>query len=89
MSSLSIPDRENPRKIEFYNLDVSTLNGPWRELLREYSGIPDGEVDGHVEAMVSLQSYTMRKWLTWKESESIQSGKIHEDILYLLIANVN
>jgi hypothetical protein len=48
----SIPNSENPRKIEFYTLDASSLNGPWRELLREYSGIPDREVDGHVEAMV-------------------------------------
>jgi hypothetical protein len=48
----SIPNSENPRKIEFYTLDASSLNGPWRELLREYSGIPDQEVDGHVEAMV-------------------------------------
>jgi hypothetical protein len=54
MSSPSIPDRENPRKIEFYNLDASALNGPWRELLREYSGILDKEVDSHVEAIVSI-----------------------------------
>jgi hypothetical protein len=56
MSSLStVPDAENPRKIEFYNLNPSTLKGPWRELLLEYSGIPEEEIDGHVKAIVSCQ----------------------------------
>ena len=54
MSNLTdIPDRENPRKIEFYDLSVSTLKGPWRELLHDYSGIPIEEIDGHVQEIVS------------------------------------
>ena len=56
MSTLSdVPDVENPQKIEFYNLDPSTLKGSWRELLHEYSRIPDEEIDKHVEAIVSLR----------------------------------
>jgi hypothetical protein len=51
--SSSVPDAENSRKIEFYNLEASTIRGAGRELLRVYSGIPDEEIDSHVEAIVS------------------------------------
>jgi hypothetical protein len=49
---MSVPNSANPRKIEFYDLDASALTEPGRKLLREYSGIPDAEINSHVEAMV-------------------------------------
>ncbi|KAH8658446.1 hypothetical protein BX600DRAFT_552560 [Xylariales sp. PMI_506] len=45
----TVPDAENPRKIQFYDINASTLQGPWRQLLREYGGIPDQELDEHVQ----------------------------------------
>ena len=41
------------RTIEFYDVDASTLTESGRKLLREYSGIPEDEINSHVEAMVS------------------------------------
>ena len=45
------------RTLEFYDLDASTLTEPGRRLLREYSGIPEGEINHHVEAIVSRPNY--------------------------------
>ncbi|KAK0644352.1 hypothetical protein B0T16DRAFT_333808 [Cercophora newfieldiana] len=47
----AVPNSQNPRKIEFYDLDATALTEPGRKLLREYSGIPEAEINSHVEAM--------------------------------------
>jgi hypothetical protein len=43
----------NRRNIEFYDLDASTVKDSGRKLLCEYSGIPDNEIESHLESIVS------------------------------------
>jgi hypothetical protein len=76
MSNLNTPDSENPRKIEFYNLDPSSFKGSWRELLLGYSGIPGEEVNDHVEIIVSISISFETLHSLLVENESISSGKI-------------
>jgi len=52
-TAAAVPNSANPRKIEFYDLDASALTEPGRKLLREYAGVPDDEINDHVEAIVS------------------------------------
>jgi hypothetical protein len=46
---------ENLRNMESFDRDASALQDSGRELLREYSGIRDEELDSHVEATVSSE----------------------------------
>lgn len=46
---------ENP--FEIYDVDFG------RKLLREYSGIPDEDINNHIELIVSLASPLNRLWL--------------------------
>jgi hypothetical protein len=57
MSSSNTQDGGNPQKIEFYSLDPSSFKGPWRQLLLEYSGIPEEELNDHVETIVSISIF--------------------------------
>ncbi|KAK9420690.1 putative Methyltransferase domain-containing protein [Seiridium unicorne] len=41
----------NPRTVDSYDLDASILGEPARELLREYSGVSDNDINDHVEAI--------------------------------------
>ncbi|KAK6087641.1 hypothetical protein SCUP234_01280 [Seiridium cupressi] len=41
----------NPRTVDSYDLDALTLGELARELLREYSGISDNDINDHVEAI--------------------------------------
>lgn len=50
----SAADALNPRKIEFYALDASIVQGEGRELLRRYSKINEDDIDRHVQEIVSL-----------------------------------
>jgi hypothetical protein len=44
---------ENPRFLEFYNVDASIVSEHPRKLLREYSKVPDEEVNSWIEQIVS------------------------------------
>lgn len=45
----------NPRKtLAYYDVSASTVTEPRRRLLREYAGIPDDQIDSHVEAIVGV-----------------------------------
>lgn len=46
---------EDPRFIEFYNVEASVVMERPRKLLREYSQIPDEEIEGWIDQIVGIQ----------------------------------
>ena len=52
-STSGTQETQGQRMPELYGLDASCIKDSGRQLLREYSGISDEEINGHVETIVS------------------------------------
>jgi hypothetical protein len=77
MSNLSVQDTGNPQTIDRCNFDAPTENFG-KKLLREYSEIPDEDVDGHVKSIVgSTQIFRLK--LTKQSSKASKVVIIHLD----------
>jgi hypothetical protein len=53
---------ENPRFIEFYDVNTSIVTERPRKLLREYSGIPDEEIEDWIAKIVSSSEPRLQRY---------------------------
>jgi hypothetical protein len=54
MASEIRSEKGNPQSLKFYDVQPDIIKDSARKLLLEYSHVPEGEIDRHVESIVSV-----------------------------------